>query len=71
MDAFEQRYLNLTRWVREYDGWIAIGPDDLSHSLVRVLGLGGMVWESREGTSSIDLALTEADQAVADEIASY
>lgn len=74
MDAahpFEARYRNLAIWIRDYDGWIEIGRDGMSHSLVRVLNPGGMVWESGNGYASIDEALAEADRAAAVEMATY
>jgi hypothetical protein len=71
MKTFEQQYPNLTAWIRAYDGWIAIGQDEMSHSLVRVLNPGGLVWESRKTYASIDDALAEADQAVAAELTTY
>jgi len=43
----------------------------IGHSLVRVLNLGGLVWESRKTYASINDALAEADQAVAAELTTY
>lgn len=71
MNAFETRYPNLTGWIRDHDGWIEIGRDEMSPSLVRVLNPGGIVWESQEDYASVDEALAEAEQAVAQELASY
>lgn len=68
---FESHYPNLATWIRDYDGWIEIGRDGMSLSLVRVLNPGGMVWESGNGCVSIDQALEEADRATAAEMASY
>jgi hypothetical protein len=42
-DAFSSRYPNISSWVR--DGWIEIGRDDYSRSMVRIMDEGGMVWE--------------------------
>ena len=39
--------------------------------MIQVLNPGGMVWESREGYASIDEALAEADQVIAEELAWY
>jgi len=71
MKTFEQHYSNLTAWIRTDDGWIAIGRDERSRSLVRVLSPGGLVWESRKTYQSIDDALADADRAVAAEVATY
>ena len=68
---FEIHYPNLATWVRDFDGWIAIGQDELSPSLVRVLNPGGMVWESGTAYTSIDEALAEADRAVSRELTTY
>lgn len=64
--SFEARYPTLTTFVQEEDGWIAIGRDEYSRSLIRVLNLGGMIWESKKRYTSLDDALAEADKAVAD-----
>jgi len=71
MKTFENRYPNLTAWIRTYAGWIAIGQDEMSRSLVRALSPGGLVWESRKAYRSIDDALADADRAVAAEVATY
>ncbi|MBE7554036.1 MAG: hypothetical protein HS126_23480 [Anaerolineales bacterium] len=63
--AFEVAYPNLTRWVDAY-GWLEIGADEYSPSLIRILDPGGMVWESEEDYSSLDEALQAADSAIAD-----
>jgi hypothetical protein len=68
---FEAHYPNLAIWIRDYEGWIEIGQDEMSRSLVRVLNPGGMVWESGMAYSSIDEALAEADRAAAAELATY
>jgi hypothetical protein len=47
-------------------GWIEIGQDDYSRSLIRVLDIGGMVWESPPQYPSLDDALHAADAAVAE-----
>jgi hypothetical protein len=61
--SFEATYPNITHWV-EAHGWIEIGADEYSTSLVRVLDEGGMVWES-EDDDSLDAALKAGDTAVA------
>lgn len=71
MTSFEKQYPKLAAWIRDYDGWIEIGCDEMSASLVRVFNPGGMVWESQEDYALIDEALAEAEQAVAKELASY
>ena len=58
-ESFEERYPNITAWVQ--DGWIELGQDDYSRSFVRVLDIGGMVWEGGERYE----ALAEAEAAIA------
>jgi hypothetical protein len=62
--AFDGTYPYLSRWVQGY-GWIEVGQDHYSRSLVRVLDEGGMIWESATRYASIDEALREAEAAVA------
>ena len=63
-ESFDARYPNIVAWIQEHHGWIAIGQDHYSRSLIRVLDLGGMIWESQESYASIDEALAEADRAI-------
>ncbi len=60
--AFEERYPNVAGWVR--DGWIEIGRDDYSRSFIRVLDIGGMIWEGKQEYETIDEALAEAEAAI-------
>jgi hypothetical protein len=60
---FDARYPNIAAWVQ--DGWIEIGRDDFSHSFVRALDIGGMVWEGAEKYSSLDEALHALDAGIA------
>lgn len=62
--SFAARYPNLTAWVQEHEGWIEIGRDEYSGSLIRLLDSGGMLWESEKEYASIDDALAEAEQAL-------
>lgn len=63
-ESFEKRYPNIAAWVQEHEGWIEIGCDEYSSSLIRVLDLGGMIWESEKPYTSIDDALADAEQAI-------
>src|SRR5918911_3805594 len=62
-ESFEERYPNIT--ASEQDGWIELGQDDYSRSFVRVLDIGGMVWEGGERYETVDEALAEAEAAIA------
>ncbi len=55
-ELFVNTFPNITRWVTE-QGWIEIGQDENSKSLVRAIDPGGLVWESSEKQTSIDDAL--------------
>ena len=59
---FEARYPDIARWVR--DGWVELGRDEHSHSFVRVLDAGGLVWEGKEQYKTVGEALAEAEAAV-------
>lgn len=66
---FETHYPVLADWVNEHEGWIEIGSDEYSDSLVRVLDLGGMVWESKKRYRTIDDALADVEKAITDWLA--
>ena len=65
MVSFTKSYPTITRWIEE-QGWIEIGSDEYSSSLVRALDPGGMVWESDSNLDSIDEALKELEKALKD-----
>lgn len=60
---FSKEYPVLARWIAE-DGWIELGRDGFSRSLVRVLDEGGMIWESSDAQRSLDDALAAAEPAI-------
>jgi hypothetical protein len=62
--GFEQLFPSLSRWVQGY-GYIELGDDDCRTSLIRVLDIGGMLWESESRYPSLDDALQAAEAAVA------
>ena len=53
MNHFQGRFSNIDHWCSS-QGWIEIGQDDYSHSLVRALDEGGKVWESKGSHKTID-----------------
>lgn len=63
LDDFAGRYPNITGWIE--DGWIEIGRDGQSTSVIRVLGEGGLVWEGGTRHRSMDKILQEAENAIA------
>ena len=60
----ETNYPHVARWVQDF-GWIEIGQDDYSHSMVRALDIGGMIWEGKASYTTLDDALQDLDQALA------
>ncbi len=42
-----------------------IGYDDYSRSFIRILDIGGLVWESNERYSTVDAALHAAEAELA------
>jgi hypothetical protein len=57
-------YPHVARWVLDF-GWIEIGQDDYSNSMVRALDIGGMIWEGKASYATLDAALQDLDQALA------
>ena len=63
-DPFAALYPNVAAWVQ--DGWVEIGRDDCNMSFVRVLDIGGLVWEGEDSYPTVHDALLAADAAIAD-----
>ena len=66
----ERTYPHIARWVQSY-GWIEMGADHYSRSLVRVLDAGGMVWESPEDDTTLDEVLQILDAFLAQRMQEY
>ena len=64
-DAFAATYPNITRWVRQEEGWIEIGQDEFSFSLVRAVYGGGLAWEGKPTYPSMGAALRALDKGIA------
>jgi hypothetical protein len=62
-DDFAARHPNLADWITG-GGWLEIGYTEMTDSFVRVLDIGGMVWEGKASYKSIDAALQAAERAV-------
>ena len=69
-NGFEQMYPNISEWVNSY-GWIEIGDDGQSSSLVRALDEGGMVWESDDDDAMLDEVLNALDAFLAEQMSQY
>jgi hypothetical protein len=63
--SFEKSYPNITRWVT-WQGWIELGQDHYSSSLVRALDEGGMVWEGSAHYGTLDEAFEALETALAE-----
>jgi hypothetical protein len=63
MTNFSSTYPNIAAWTESY-GWIEIGQDDYSKSFIRVLDIGGMVWEGKPKYKSFDDALNDLEAAL-------
>ena len=62
---FDEQYPNLAAWILDGDCWIELGTTDYSRSTVRILDIGGMIWESERSHASVAAALADAEQALA------
>lgn len=63
---FDQQYPHLAAWVLGGDAWIELGQDEMSHSMVRILDIGGLIWESDERYENVAQALAAAETALAE-----
>ncbi len=64
MASFSKNYPNLNWWV-ENQGWIEIGQDEYSRSMVRILDEGGNVWERNPKSKSLDEDIDAAEKIIA------
>lgn len=56
---FEKNFPYISSWIYT-SGWIEIGSDDYSESMIRILNEGGMIWEDEESVS-LNEALKRAE----------
>ena len=63
---FKKHFPHLEEWVNTR-GWVELGSDEYSNSWVRILDIGGMVWED-EGSDSLEEALKAAENWLAKEM---
>ncbi len=61
---FDEQYPYLAAWILSGDGWIELGQDDFSRSTVRILDIGGLIWESDQHYETVAGALTAAELAL-------
>ncbi len=63
--TLEETYPSIAQWVESY-GWIEIGQDDYSRSMVRALDTGGMVWEGKTKYAWLDELLRDLENGLTD-----
>jgi hypothetical protein len=66
-NPFEQAYPRIAQWIAT-QGWIEMGEDENSDSLVRCLDEGGLVWESSGEQNSIDATLRALEEELVDQM---
>jgi hypothetical protein len=65
LTMFDKQYPNLAAWILGGDAWIELGQGEMSHSYVRLLDIGGLIWESKRSYQTVAEALTDAEEALA------
>ena len=61
---FDDLYPNVAWWATG-GGWIELGQDEFSRSMIRVLDIGGLLWEGKEHYDTVAEALAEAETFIA------
>lgn len=61
---FDDLYPNVAWWAGG-GGWVELGQDDFSRSMIRVLDIGGLLWEGEEEYETVAAALAEAEVFIA------
>jgi hypothetical protein len=62
--TFTSLYPNIAWWTQSGRGWIELGWDEYSSSMIRVLDIGGLLWEGDDEYDSVGEAMTEADNFI-------
>lgn len=62
--SFDEQYPRIAWWAQG-GGWIELGQDDYSRSLIRVLDIGGLLWEGKEEYDTVAEAMDEAEAFLA------
>lgn len=61
---FSSLYPNIAWWTQSGRGWIELGRDEYRSSMIRVLDIGGMLWEGDDEYDSAGEAMAEADHFI-------
>jgi hypothetical protein len=64
--SFSKKYPHVAWWIENH-GWVELGADEGSTSLIRILDEGGLCWEDEE-SDSIDDALKSAEAFLKEEM---
>ena len=64
MTLFDKQYPTLAAWILGGGAWIELGQDEHSDSTVRILDIGGTIWESEKSYSAVAEALADAETAL-------
>ncbi len=63
---FSKEYPYVSSWIST-TGWIEIGQDEYSSSMLRIINEGGIVWEDTE-SNTIEESLKRAEKYLKDEL---
>ena len=63
--SFEKTYPTIADWVNSH-GWIELGHDDYSHSFIRALDEGGLVWEGDDHYATLGQAFEALEAGLAE-----
>ena len=63
---FDDQYPTLSTWILGGNAWIELGQDDFSRSTVRIMDIGGLVWESERTYINVAESLADAEKALAE-----
>ena len=61
--TFSSLYPAVAEWMKDW-GWVEVGHDDFSQSFIRVLDIGGLIWEGKRKYRSVDEAFKAAEKAI-------
>jgi len=61
--TLEHAYPHVAAWV-DGGGWIELGQNEYSRSFIRILDIGGMLWEGATRYRSLDALLHDAETAL-------
>ena len=60
----DNQYPTLAEWILSGAGWIELGQNEYSDSLVRILDIGGLLWEGEKDYATLADALADAEEAL-------